>query len=137
MLSSILSSNRLSKHLTSNDLLGRRGGDEFMVLIGKMESIESLEIIINKIIECLNEPFYIKEYELYLTASIGISTYPENGVSSLELLRNANFALSKSKKDGKNNYKILSNLSSIQSFKTYSIGRDLKKAVENKNYAIN
>ena len=101
-------SNRLSKHLTSNDLLARRGGDEFMVLIGKMESIESLEIIVNKIIECLNEPFYINEYQLYLTASIGISTYPENGVSSLELLRNANFALSKSQKDGKNNYKILS-----------------------------
>ena len=129
-------SNRLSKHLTSNDLLARRGGDEFMVLIGKMESIESLEIIINKIIECLNEPFYIKEYQLYLTASIGISTYPENGVSSLELLRNANFALSKSKKDGKNNYKILSNLSSIQSFKTYSIGRDLKKAIENNEMSL-
>ena len=124
-------SNRLSKHLTSNDMLARRGGDEFMVLIGKMESIESLKIVVNKIIECLNAPFYIKEYQLFVTASIGISTYPENGVSSLELLRNANFALSKAQKDGKNNYKILSHSSSIQSFKTYSIGRDLKKAIEN------
>ena len=95
-----------------------------MVLIGKMESIESLEIIINKTIECLNEPFYIKEYKLYLTASIGISTYPENGVSILELLRNASLALSNSQKEGKNYYKIVSNLSSIQSFKTYSIGQD-------------
>ena len=46
----------------------------------------------------LNEPFYIKEYQLYVTASIGISTYPENGVSSLELLRNANLALYKCSK---------------------------------------
>ncbi|MFJ8064732.1 EAL domain-containing protein [Psychrobacillus sp. NPDC096426] len=129
-------SNRLSKHLTSNDLLARRGGDEFLILIGKMKSVESLKFIINKLIESLNEPFYIKEYQLYLTASIGISTYPENGVSSLELLRNASLALSKSQKDGKNNYRILSNLSSIQSYKTYSIGRDLKKAVENNEMSL-
>ena len=49
----------------------------------------------------------------------------------LELLRNANLALSKSQKRGKNNYKILSHSSSIQSYKTFSIGRDLKKAIEN------
>ena len=124
-------SDRLSKHLTPHDMLARRGGDEFMVLIGKMESIESLKIVVNKMIECLNAPFYIKEYQLFVTASIGISTYPENGVSSLELLRNANLALSKSQKSGKNNYKILSHSSSIQSYKTFSIGRDLKKAIEN------
>ena len=124
-------SDRLSKHLTSHDLLARRGGDEFMILIGKIESIESLKIVVNKMIECLNAPFYIKEYQLFITASIGISTYPENGVSSLELLRNANLALSNAQKDGKNNYKILSHSSSIQSFKTFSIGRDLKKAIEN------
>ena len=82
-------------------------------------------------IECLNAPFYIQEYQLFVTASIGIVTYPENGESSLELLRNADLALSNAQKGGKNNYKILSHSSSIQSFKTYSIGRDLKKAIEN------
>ena len=81
--------------------------------------------------ECLNDPFNIKEYQLYITASIGISTYPENGITSLELLRNASFALQKAQKRGKNNYYILSHSSSIQSFKNFSIGRDLKKAIEN------
>ena len=80
----------------------------------------------------LNEPFNIKEYQLYVTASIGISTYPENGESSLELLRNARSCIIRMlQKNGKNNYQILSHSSSIQSFKTYSIGRDLKKAIEN------
>ena len=122
---------RLSNHLTPNDLLARRGGDEFMIIIGKMKSIESLKIVVNKMNECLNAPFYIKDYQLFITASIGISTYPENGVSSLELLRNANLALSLSQKNGKNNYKILSHSNSIQSYKTFSLGRDLKKAIEN------
>ena len=124
-------SDRLSKHLTPQDMLARRGGDEFMILIENIESIESLKIVVNEMIECLNAPFYIQEYQLFVTASIGIVTYPENGESSLELLRNANLALSNAQKGGKNNYKILSHSSSIQSFKTYSIGRDLKKAIEN------
>ncbi len=124
-------SDRLSKHLTPQDLLARRSGDEFLILTRKLDSIESLKIIVNNMRECINEPFYIKEYHLYITMSIGISTYPENGETSLELLRNASLALYKSQKKGKNNYHILSNASSIQSFKSYSIGRDLKKAVEN------
>ncbi|MDR7238777.1 EAL domain-containing protein [Neobacillus drentensis] len=124
-------SDRLSKHLTPQDLLARRSGDQFLILIRKLNSIESLKIIVNNMHECINEPFYIKEYHLYITMSIGISTYPENGVTSLELLRNASLALYQSQKKGKNNYHILSHSSSIQSFKSYSIGRDLKKAVEN------
>ena len=124
-------SDRLSKHLTPQDMLARSGGDEFMILIGNIESIESLKIVVHEMIECLNAPFYIQEYQLFVTASIGIVTYPENGESSLELLRNADLALSNAQKGGKNNYKILSHSSSIQSFKTYSIGRDLKKAIEN------
>ena len=69
-------SDRLSKHLTPQDMLARNGGDEFMILIGNIESIESLKIVVNKMIECLNAPFHIQEYQLFVTASIGIVTYP-------------------------------------------------------------
>ena len=124
-------SDRLSKHLTSSDMLARHGGDEFGVLIGKLDSIESLKAVADKMVACLKEPFYIKEFQLYVTASIGISVYPENGVTSLELLRNADLALYKSQKNGKNNYNIITQSSSIQSFKSFSIGRDLKKALKN------
>ena len=132
----ILFSNRIQKHLTSKDMLARRGGDEFMILIENIESIEALKILINKMIEGMNKPFNLNGYQLYITASIGISTYPENGLTSLELLRNANLALHQSVKGGKNNYSILSHSSSIQSYKDYSIARDLKKAVENKEMTL-
>ena len=128
--------NRIAKHLTSKDFLARRSGDEFMILIDNIESIDALKVKVNKIIECLKTPFYIKDYELYITASIGICTYPENGVTSLELMRNASYALQTAIKRGKNNYYILSNSSSIQSFKNYSIGRDLKKAVEDREMIL-
>ena len=128
--------NRLSKLLTSDDMLARHGSNEFSILIGKMDSIYNLENVSKKIIEHTKEPFYIENYQLYVTASIGISIYPENGVSSLELLRNADLALYKSQKSGKNNYNIISYSSSIQSYKTFSIGRDLKNALENNEMVL-
>jgi diguanylate cyclase (GGDEF)-like protein/PAS domain S-box-containing protein len=129
-------SERLSTHLTSDDMLSRHGGDEFIVLIGKMGSIESLKEKADQMIESLKEPFYIKDFQLYVTASVGISTYPYNGVSSIELLRNADLALYNSQKSGKNNYKIISHSSSIQSYKAFSIGRDLKKAIKNNEMTL-
>ncbi len=127
---------RITNYLSANDVLARRGGDEFIILLDKIDSISSLKMRVNSIFECLNEPFNINDYQLYITASLGISVYPENGVTSLELLRNANLALLNAKKRGKNNYYILSQSSSIQSFKNYSIGRDLKKAVENEEMVL-
>ncbi|RHW39974.1 EAL domain-containing protein [Lysinibacillus yapensis] len=127
---------RATKHLTSQDLLARRGEDQFMILVDKINSLDALKEIVKKINESLNKPFNIKEYQLYITVSIGICTYPENGVTSLELLRNASYALQNAKKRGKNNYHILSYSSSIQSYKNYSIGRDLKKAVENREMVL-
>lgn len=132
----ILFANRIKKHLTSKDKISRRGGDEFMVLIEYIESIEALKILVKQMIKSINEPFILNGYELYITASIGISTYPENGLTSLELLRNASLALYQAEKMGKNNYHIPSHSSSIQSFKNFSIGRDLRKAVENREMTL-
>ncbi|WP_052123985.1 EAL domain-containing protein [Ureibacillus manganicus] len=131
-----LFSNRLKEHIKLNDTLARRGSDEFLMLIENIKSIEELKKIVQKINECINVPFYINGYELYVTASIGISTYPENGNTSLELMRNANFALKQAEIRGRNNYIILSHSSSIQSFKNFSIGRDLKKAIEDKEMVL-
>lgn len=131
-----LFSKRLEKQITVNDIVARRGGDEFMILVENIKSVEELKIKIHQIIKSINEPFYINGYELYVTASIGISTFPENGQTSKELLRNAGLALQYSKKEGKNNYYILSHSSSIQSYKNFIIGRDLKKAIEDREMVL-
>lgn len=109
-------------------MIARRSGDGFAILIKSIESVEALAKRINEIIDCLKAPFIIKEYKLYVTASFGISTYPENGFTSSELLKNARLALSIAEKEGKDNYHLLSPSSSHASFKQYCIGRDLKKS---------
>ncbi|SOC38537.1 EAL domain-containing protein [Ureibacillus acetophenoni] len=128
--------NRIKSYLSPTDIVARRGGDEFMLLIKKVESIDSLKEKIKQITECLKEPFSIDKYKLYVTASIGVCTYPEDGSTSLELMRNASLALQNAEKEGYGTYHILSHSSSIQSFKNYSIGRDLMNAIENKELVL-
>lgn len=66
--------NRIKNYLSPNDFVARRGGDEFILLINEIESIDAIKRKINQIIECLKEPFNIKDYRLYVTASIGVCT---------------------------------------------------------------
>ncbi|MGX2961668.1 EAL domain-containing protein [Peribacillus sp. JNUCC 23] len=127
---------RLASLVPANDMFARLGGDEFGVLVANVESIESLELISNQIIDGLLEPFLINGHELYVTISIGISTFPDNGIDSSDLLSNADIALNKAEKQGESKYYIISRSSSIESYKSYSLGRDLRKALENNEMTL-
>ncbi|WP_218971227.1 EAL domain-containing protein [Peribacillus loiseleuriae] len=127
---------RLASLLPSKNMLARLGGDEFGVLVANLESIESLEMISNQMIDGLIEPFLINGYELYVTISIGISMFPDNGTDSSDLLSNADIALNKAEKQGESKYHIISRASSIDSYKSYSLGRDIRKALENNEMTL-
>ena len=73
----------------------------------------------------------IEDFELYITASIGISAYPSNGTTVDEIIKNADAALYRAKGSGKNNYQIYSSTINITSFKQYELERDLRKSIEN------
>lgn len=122
---------QLKYYLSPQDFVARTGGDEFILFIKEIKPIDALKEKIKQITNFLNDPFFVKEYQLYITVSIGACIFPENGTTSLELLRNSSVALQKAVKEGKGTYHILSHTNSIQSYKNYSIGRDLKKAIEN------
>lgn len=124
--------NRIKKHLASQDIIARRSGDGFAILIKQIESFDALIEKVKNIYECLKAPFIIKEYKLYVTTSFGISTFPENGF----ILRNARLALSIAEKEGKDNFHLLSPSSSHESYKQYCIGRDLKKALEDNEMTL-
>ena len=128
--------NRIKKHLASQDIIARRSGDGFAILIKQIESFDALIEKVKNIYECLKAPFIIKEYKLYVTTSFGISTFPENGFTSSEILRNARLALSIAEKEGKDNFHLLSPSSSHESYKQYCIGRDLKKALEDNEMTL-
>ncbi|MHC0038886.1 EAL domain-containing protein [Pseudoneobacillus sp. C159] len=127
---------RISSYLAPRDFFARLGGDEFGILLTKMDSFDYLKDFAEKILLSLKDPFYINGYELFITVSIGISIYPEDGENPQELLRNADIALYKAEMQGKNNYMIISPSSSIESYKLFSLGRDLQKAIGNNELVL-
>jgi diguanylate cyclase (GGDEF)-like protein len=95
---------RLNNCIRKEDSLARLGGDEFIILMDDLEKGENASLLAQKIIDSLAEPIYIDEHTFYVTASIGISLYPQDDKDLHTLLRYADTAMYKAKKEGKNNF---------------------------------
>lgn len=127
---------RLQAQLSEEHCIGRMGGDEFMVLVSNIENEEDLVGYAKILLACLEEPFFIEENELYVTASIGISMFPDNGDNVIDLMKHADIALYKVKDQGRNNYQIYSKIMDQSSYQRFMLERDLRKALINDEFTI-
>lgn len=99
---------RLQKITTSTSTTYRLGGDEFSMLIEATTTVHRISHVAQDIMDTLSRPFYINKQEFVLGVSIGIATYPEDGVSHQELLKNADTAMYFAKNNGGSNYQFFS-----------------------------
>ncbi len=99
---------RISDRLHQDDVIARWGGDEFTILIPKINGIEQAENIAKIILNTLKTPFFINQNALHITASLGIALYPGDGNDSATLIKNADVALYSAKEKGRNNYQFYS-----------------------------
>jgi diguanylate cyclase (GGDEF)-like protein/PAS domain S-box-containing protein len=90
------------------DTVARLGGDEFVILIGDFKNDEDLLVIAKKVIAAIAVPFVFKETEFFITCSIGISIYPQDGSDAKELLHSSDLAMYTSKNSGANSAKFYS-----------------------------
>jgi diguanylate cyclase (GGDEF)-like protein/PAS domain S-box-containing protein len=98
-------SRRLVGMLRDNDTPARSGGDEFTILVENLEDPNHAALIASKILEQFQRPFRIFDRDLHVTASIGISIYPDDGEDVGNLTKNADAAMYKAKESGRNNYR--------------------------------
>lgn len=84
------------------DTLARFGGDEFVILLPNIESGKDAALVAERMTEILSNPFTIRNQSIFITASIGISIFPGDGKTAATLLINADKAMYRSKKNGKN-----------------------------------
>ncbi|MFW5809301.1 MAG: putative bifunctional diguanylate cyclase/phosphodiesterase [Halanaerobium sp.] len=89
---------RLQKIVNENDLAGRLGGDEFAVIVQREMADKNLKRYIRKIKRELEKPYRFEDREITLSANFGISTFPEDGENSKEIIRSADIAMYKAKK---------------------------------------
>ena len=92
----------MSAVMRQEDTLARIGGDEFALLIPRIESPEAVFSVAEKIIGTINNPFSLDEGTVQIGVSIGIALYPQHGEEADALLANADAALYRAKADGRN-----------------------------------
>lgn len=93
---------RMQDCMRASDTVARIGGDEFVVLLPAVESAEDALVVAQKIREQLNQPFELAGHSLCVTCSVGVAVYPGHGGDETQLLKNADVAMYRAKKNGRN-----------------------------------
>ncbi|MDE2430778.1 MAG: EAL domain-containing protein, partial [Burkholderiales bacterium] len=94
----------LKEVMRAEDTLARLGGDEFVLLLSDMPSPEECAPVLNRILHAVGKPVSIESQAISVTASIGVSLYPQDNVDADSLLRHADQAMYLAKESGKNRY---------------------------------
>lgn len=121
---------RLEQALRRSDTIARLGGDEFVVILEEFESQQSVSQIARKIIHELSTECQILEHRLYVTASLGISFYPDNGTDLTTLKRCADIAMFRAKEFGRNNYQFYMPGMGDRAKKMLALEGDLRAALD-------
>ena len=127
---------RISKCVRSSDTTARIGGDEFMIMVTELKDLYSLENACQKILKSLEKPFSIENNLYFISASIGITLYPEDSQSSETLLIYADQAMYEAKKLGRNRYQFFTQSMQEISSKKLSIANDLRSAIINEQFIV-
>jgi diguanylate cyclase (GGDEF)-like protein/PAS domain S-box-containing protein len=96
---------RLQECVRNPDTVCRLGGDEFVILLQEVAYNEDAAITAKRVLQTVSEPHFIDEHNLYVTASMGVSIYPDDGADAEILIKNADTAMYQAKEDGRQNYK--------------------------------
>ena len=100
---------RLSAALRKGDTVARFGGDEFVLILPDLETIEDAIYMAQKIVDSFCKPFLIDTHQIVMTTSIGIVAYPNHGTDESILLRNADITMYQAKHAGRNRYELYKN----------------------------
>lgn len=127
---------RLYGSLRETDTLARIGGDEFTVLLPGLPTRDDAALVAGKLVADMAKPFLISGNEVFLTASVGISIYPEDGEEIETLLRHADIAMYHVKTHGKNGFGFFSSDMGEASSRRLSIENDVRRGLESGQFEL-
>jgi diguanylate cyclase (GGDEF)-like protein/PAS domain S-box-containing protein len=127
---------RLLHCVRSSDTVCRQGGDEFVVVLSEIAHAQDADVCAAKILTALSAPFCIDEHDLYITASIGIATYPDDGREADNLLKHADLAMYHAKANGCNNFQFFEASMNSRAAERQSLEHDLRHAIERNEFLL-
>lgn len=120
----------------SSDTISRQGGDEFIVLLQNMQQPEDAAIGARRILQAVAEIHLVEKRELHITASIGISVYPEDGLNAEALIKNADTAMYQAKESGRQTFMFFKREMNVRAVERQSIEEDLRRALERDEFTL-
>jgi diguanylate cyclase (GGDEF)-like protein/PAS domain S-box-containing protein len=127
---------RLVSCVRSSDTVSRQGGDEFVVLLSEIKHVADAGITARKIITALTAPHVVDQHELHVTASIGLSTYPDDGRDTESLIKAADTAMYQAKEKGRNNYQFFKKNMNVRAVSRQSIEGGLRRALRRQEFVL-
>jgi len=127
---------RLKHVIRQEDTLARLGGDEFTIVIEDLLHEQTATLMAEKILASLKEPIMINSHTLYVSSSIGISLYPQDGNEYTHLLKYADAAMYKAKNEGRNNFQFYSAEMTERAFERMLMQTSLRQAIENEEFIV-
>ena len=124
-------SRRMRALLRDDDTVTRIGGDEFTVLVARVEHIDDATNVARRVRESLKLPIVIDGRELFVTASIGISVYPNDGEDAETLLRNADTAMYRAKTQGRDTIQLYAPAMNARALEQLTLENRLRRALPN------
>jgi diguanylate cyclase (GGDEF)-like protein len=123
-------SKRFENCVREGDTVARLGGDEFTLILENIAQAEDVPRVTQKILEVFTEPFRIQGHELFITASIGISLYPNDGEDPETLVKYADTAMYLAKEQGRNNFQHFSPAMNTRGLERSALMNGLRKVLE-------
>jgi len=129
-------SSRLVDCLRVRDTIGRFGGDEFAAILMLPEGAQNAVVVVDKIREALRRPFDLKGHEVTVTASIGISVFPDDAADPDTLIQYADTAMYRAKEAGRDAFRFFTAEMNAQSMARLELENALRRAIENDEFVL-
>ena len=127
---------RLGSSVRSGDTVGRFGGDEFGVILSNLGKPDDASLVARKIIDALSKPYDLGGHESFVTASVGITLYPDDAADAEALIKNADVAMYRAKDLGRNTYQFFTQEMNDRAIKRMQMEASMRQALERSEFLL-
>jgi diguanylate cyclase (GGDEF)-like protein/PAS domain S-box-containing protein len=116
--------------------IARLGGDEFTILLREIKETQDASRVAQRIVDLFSEPFHIENRMIFISTSVGIALYPNDGKDVDTLLKNADTAMYHAKEKGRNHYQFFSEHMNIEALERFSIENSLRSTTDKEDFQL-